>query len=55
MGVLWVDGLDQQDREETANTLWRLGREGAVVLWSAQVTEDLASGKVPVEELLELE
>ena len=44
IGVLWVDGLREEDREEAGNTLWRLGQEAALVLWSARVAEDLDSG-----------
>ena len=54
LGVLWVDGLPEEDREEAGNTLWRLGQEAALVLWSARVTEDLASGQIQIDELLEL-
>ena len=54
MGVLWVDGLPEEDREQATNTLWRLGQEAALVLWSARVTEDLESGHMHVDELLQL-
>ena len=57
MGVLRVDGLteNEEEREEAANTLWRLGREAAVVLWSARVAEALESGQIPVDDLLDME
>ena len=55
LGVLWVNGLPEEDKEEAGNTLWRLGQEAALVLWSAQVAEELASGQVQVDELLKLE
>ena len=53
LGVLWVDGLEET--EEGGNALWRLGQEAALVLWSAQVTADLESGQLQVDELLELD
>jgi len=43
--------LDEADRE----ALVRLGREAAVVLWSARVADDLDSGRLQVDELLEME
>ncbi len=54
MGVLWVDGLPEADREQAGNALRRLGQEAALVLWSAGVAEDLESGQIQVDELLEL-
>ena len=55
LGVLWVEDLPAEHREEAGNTLWRLGQEAALVLWSAQVAEALASGEVPIDELLHLD
>ena len=55
LGVLWVEGLAEAGREAACNTLWRLGQEAALVLWSARVAEDLASGQMEIDELLELD
>lgn len=55
IGALWIDGLEEGEKEERGNVLWSLGREAALVLWAAQVTEDLKSGKVQVNDLLEME
>jgi CheY-like chemotaxis protein len=53
LGVLAVEGMDAQ--EETSNALWALAREAALVLWAAQITEDLRSGNLQVDALLEME
>ena len=55
LGVLWVVGLPEAEREEAGNTLWRLGQEAALVLWSARVAEDLASGQMEIDQLLGLD
>ncbi|MCC7263151.1 MAG: response regulator [Candidatus Latescibacteria bacterium] len=54
LGVLWVWGVEGEEQKEERNTLWRLGQAAAPVLWSAQVKEQLDSGAVPVDELLNL-
>ena len=55
LAVLWVGGLREADRDEACNILWRLGQEAALVLWSARVAEDLASGQMEIDELLDLD
>lgn len=55
IGALWIDGLEEEEKGERGNALWSLGREAALALWAAQITEDLKSGKVQVEDLLEME
>ena len=44
-----------QDREAALNTLWRLGREAALVLRMVQMTAALERSQVEVSELLRLE
>ncbi|MFH1569296.1 MAG: response regulator [Gemmatimonadota bacterium] len=51
LGVLGLAGLDDIDREAAV----RLGREAAVVLWSARVADDLDSGQLQLDELLGME
>jgi len=51
LGVVGLSGLGETDRE----TLLRLGREAAVVLWSARVADDLDRGDLQVDELLDME
>ena len=51
LGVVGLAGLSEGDRD----ALLRLGREAAVVLWSARVADDLDSGQLQVDELLEME
>jgi DNA-binding response OmpR family regulator len=54
LGVLWVWGVEGEEQKEERNALWRLGQAAALTLWSAQVREELDSGTVPVDELLNL-
>lgn len=54
LGVLWVWGVEGEEQKEERNALWRLGQAAALTLWSAQVKEQLDSGTVPVDELLNL-
>ena len=55
-GVLWVKYVDTEaDKEEADNTLWRLGQEATLILWAAQVMEQIEQGQVRVEDLLNLE
>jgi DNA-binding response OmpR family regulator len=55
IGVIWVDGLAASGGEDDLNALWRFGQEAALVMVAAQMSEDLESGAVPVDELLDLE
>ena len=53
VGGIWVDGLEEEP--ELMSAFWRLGREGALVLRAAQITEDMLDGRVSPQELMELE
>jgi DNA-binding response OmpR family regulator len=57
LGILWVmlPEAAAQSREERLNTLWRLGQQAALALWTAQVGDELAKGDVSVDQLLKLE
>ena len=55
MGVVWIDNLGDPSRDEALETLMRLAREAAVLLWSARVAADLDSGQLEVDRLLEME
>ena len=55
LGVVWIWGIEEQNREAVGNTLWRLAQQGGLVLWSAEVVEKLDSGQIQVDDLLELE
>ena len=55
-GILWVRYAEtERDEEKTGNMLWRLGQEAMVILWSAQVMNQIEQGQVPVDDLLNLE
>jgi len=56
-GVLWVGSTDETEvsGEMSLPTLWRLAAESAVVLNAAQMVEDLESGQLQVERLLDME
>jgi hypothetical protein len=55
MGVVWISDLGSKGGDEDLDTLARLSREAAVLLWSARVTDDLESGKVEIEQLLKMD
>lgn len=55
MGVVWIGSLDEPSRDQGLETLTRLAREAAVLLWSARVTDDLNSGQLEIDQLLEME
>ena len=55
-GVLWVKYVDTEaDEEEADNMLWRLGQEAALILWAAQVMNQIEQGQVQMDDLLNLE
>ena len=56
LGVIWVAGPLTNDtiQEELAASLLRLGREMALVLRSGQVSQDLSSGSVNADDLLDI-
>ena len=55
LAVLWTSGLEESWREEAGSTLWRLGKEGGLLLGSARVSEDLDTGALQLEELLDID
>ncbi len=56
-GVLWVGsvGAGQIDSGARLQALWRLAAEAAVVLNAAQLVEELESGQLQVDRLLNME
>ena len=56
MGSLWVGGLttDEAEPDEVRDTLWRLAREAALLLHTAEVNAEIESGDVDVSALLDL-
>jgi len=55
LGLLETLGVEGPEQGKLRHTLWRLGREAALVLWAAQAHEALDSGTEPVEELSDLQ
>ena len=57
MGSLWVGGLttEEAEPEELRDTLWRLGREAALLLHAAEVNVEIESGDLDVSSLLSLD
>jgi len=57
LGALWVSGMetDEAEPEELRDTLWRLGREVALLLHAAEVNAEFESGDVDVSALLDLD
>ena len=52
LAVLWASGIGEGRKEEAGNTLWRLGKEGGLLLGSTRVAEDLDTGVLGLEEFL---
>jgi DNA-binding response OmpR family regulator len=55
LGVVRVEDAEGIEPQEQHHALWRLGREAALVLWAVQIRENLDSGAIQVEELLNLQ
>ena len=55
LGVLWVEGMQEEEEQEVFDRLWYLGREIALVLRMVQMTTDLAAGRTELEVLLQME
>ncbi|MFT5366043.1 MAG: DNA-binding response OmpR family regulator [Candidatus Latescibacterota bacterium] len=57
LGILWVDTLGNAELDVDAEleAFWRMGQETALVIQSAQVTEDLETGEIDVSALLNLD
>lgn len=55
LGVVWISSLEEPSRDQGLEALTRLAREAAVLLWSARVTDDLDSGQLEIDQLLEME
>ncbi|MBT3604159.1 MAG: response regulator [Candidatus Latescibacteria bacterium] len=57
LGIIWVDTLGnaELDVESELEAFWRIGHETALVIQSAQVTEDLETGEIDVSALLNLD
>ena len=57
IGVIAAGGLvgDDADQQSRLDTLWRLGREAALVLHTVEMNSDLESGELDVSALLDIE
>jgi hypothetical protein len=57
IGVIAAVGLvgDDADQQSRLDTLWRLGREAALVLHTVEMNSDLESGELDVSALLDIE
>lgn len=57
IGVIAVDGLagEEDERQSALETLWRLGREAALVVHTVEMNTELESGDFDVSALLDIE
>ena len=57
LGALWVDGLDALgvDEPTALDILWRLATDAAVVIRATELSAELETGAIDIEDLLEID